>query len=92
MRDLQRAVSVSADDGLKLRNARIANAVKCVPPQNKPLPAEIRTATRIWPTSCAGLRACGCSSPWAAWPTRRYCWRGTCRARALLSRMPPNIA
>ncbi len=37
-----RAVSVSADDPLKLRNARISNAVKCLPPQNKPLPDEIR--------------------------------------------------
>jgi uracil-DNA glycosylase len=36
------AVSVSVDDGLELKNVRIANAVKCVPPQNKPLPAEIR--------------------------------------------------
>jgi uracil-DNA glycosylase family 4 len=35
--------SVSADDGLRLKGARIANSVKCVPPQNKPLPAEIRT-------------------------------------------------
>jgi|SRR5581483_4655671 len=35
--------SVSADDGLKLQGARIANAVKCVPPENKPLPEEIRT-------------------------------------------------
>ena len=35
--------SVSADDGLQLRGARIVNAVKCVPPENKPLPAEIRT-------------------------------------------------
>ena len=34
--------SVSADDALQLRNARIANAVKCVPPANKPLPDEIR--------------------------------------------------
>jgi uracil-DNA glycosylase family 4 len=34
--------SVSADDGLQLRNARITNAVKCVPPENKPLPDEIR--------------------------------------------------
>jgi uracil-DNA glycosylase family 4 len=34
--------SVSADDGLELRNARIVNAVKCVPPENKPLPDEIR--------------------------------------------------
>jgi uracil-DNA glycosylase family 4 len=38
-----RSESISADDGLKLQNARIANAVKCVPPENKPLPDEIRT-------------------------------------------------
>jgi uracil-DNA glycosylase family 4 len=37
-----RSESVSADDGLQLRNARIVNAVKCLPPQNKPLPDEIR--------------------------------------------------
>jgi uracil-DNA glycosylase family 4 len=30
-----------ADDGLQLRNCRISNAVRCVPPQNKPLPSEI---------------------------------------------------
>ena len=34
--------SVSAEDGLTLVNARIVNSVKCVPPQNKPLPGEIR--------------------------------------------------
>jgi uracil-DNA glycosylase family 4 len=34
--------SLSSDDGLELKCARIANAVKCVPPQNKPLPAEVR--------------------------------------------------
>jgi uracil-DNA glycosylase family 4 len=37
-----RATSVAADDPLELRNARITNAVKCLPPQNKPLPEEIR--------------------------------------------------
>jgi uracil-DNA glycosylase family 4 len=37
-----RAVSIAADDGLELVGARITNAVKCVPPGNKPLPAEIR--------------------------------------------------
>jgi len=37
-----RALSASADDGLTLSNARIVNAVKCVPPENKPLPQEIR--------------------------------------------------
>jgi uracil-DNA glycosylase family 4 len=35
--------SISLDDGLKLQGTRIANAVKCVPPENKPLPEEIRT-------------------------------------------------
>lgn len=31
------------DDGLKLIDARITNAVRCVPPENKPTPAEIKT-------------------------------------------------
>ena len=31
------------DDGLTLVNARIANAVRCVPPENKPTPQEIKT-------------------------------------------------
>jgi uracil-DNA glycosylase family 4 len=35
--------SVSADDGLTLVNARITNAVKCLPPGNKPLPEEMRS-------------------------------------------------
>ncbi len=35
------------DDGLKLVDCRIANAVHCVPPQNKPLPAEINTCRRL---------------------------------------------
>lgn len=30
----------SADDGLILRGCRITNAVRCVPPENKPTPAE----------------------------------------------------
>ena len=35
------------DDGLTLRNCRIANAVHCVPPQNKPLPLEINTCRQF---------------------------------------------
>ncbi|MGB8602777.1 MAG: uracil-DNA glycosylase [Rhizomicrobium sp.] len=31
------------DDGLSLKGVCIANAVRCVPPENKPLPIEIRT-------------------------------------------------
>lgn len=34
--------SLSADDGLRLIGCRITNAVKCLPPANKPEPAEIR--------------------------------------------------
>ena len=35
--------SESVDDGLKLINCRITNAVKCLPPDNKPVGAEINT-------------------------------------------------
>ena len=31
------------DDGLQLKGCRIVNGVRCVPPQNKPTPIEIRT-------------------------------------------------
>jgi uracil-DNA glycosylase family 4 len=34
--------STSRDDGLKLMDAYISAAVRCVPPDNKPLPEEIR--------------------------------------------------
>jgi uracil-DNA glycosylase family 4 len=37
-----RPVSVSRDDGLELRHCRITNAVKCLPPANKPTPEEVR--------------------------------------------------
>ena len=36
-------VSLSADDDLQLINCRITNAVKCLPPQNKPVASEINT-------------------------------------------------
>ena len=35
-------VSASRTDSLTLVNARIVNSVKCVPPENRPLPLEIR--------------------------------------------------
>ena len=40
------ALSQAADDPLVLNNCRISNAVKCLPPQNKPLPEEIRSCNR----------------------------------------------
>ena len=36
-----------ADDGLVLQGCAITNAVRCVPPQNKPLPLEIATCRRF---------------------------------------------
>lgn len=33
--------SISAEDGLRLFNCRITNAVKCLPPENKPINSEI---------------------------------------------------
>ena len=35
------------DDSLHLANARIPNAVRCVPPENKPTPAEINTCRKF---------------------------------------------
>ncbi len=37
-----RPVSSSATDGLRLKDCRITNAVKCLPPANRPLPDEVR--------------------------------------------------
>ena len=48
-------VSSSADDGLRLRGCRITNAVKCVPPQNRPTPAEIATCSAFLSAELAGL-------------------------------------
>jgi len=44
------AESVSADDSLTLTNCRITNAVKCLPPDNKPVGAEINTCNRFLAT------------------------------------------
>ena len=41
-----RPESVARDDGLELSDCRITNAVKCLPPENKPEPAEIRICNR----------------------------------------------
>jgi uracil-DNA glycosylase family 4 len=36
-----------SDDGFELVGVRISNAVRCVPPENKPLPIEIRTCRQF---------------------------------------------
>lgn len=43
------------EDGLTLTGARIVNAVRCVPPQNKPTPEEIRTCRRFLAAAIAEM-------------------------------------
>lgn len=43
------------DDSLRLKGCVILNSVKCLPPQNKPLPAEISTCRRYYEASLARL-------------------------------------
>ncbi|WP_334438622.1 uracil-DNA glycosylase [Bradyrhizobium sp. AZCC 1610] len=43
------------DDGLKLVDCRISNAVRCVPPQNKPLPVEINTCRQFLAATIATM-------------------------------------
>jgi uracil-DNA glycosylase family 4 len=47
--------SVSADDPLELRGARITNSVKCLPPENKPLPSEIANCSAYLRAELAAL-------------------------------------
>jgi len=49
--------SVSLDDGLQLIDCRITNAVKCLPPGNKPEPGEIRACNRFLAAEIEALPA-----------------------------------
>ena len=48
-------ISTSADDPLRLHGCRITNAVKCVPPENRPLPVEVRTCNGYLQQELAAL-------------------------------------
>jgi len=47
--------SISHDDGLQLTGARITNAVKCLPPDNKPVGAEINACNDFLGSELRGL-------------------------------------
>ena len=47
--------SLSADDGLRLQGCRITNAVKCLPPQNKPQGAEVNACNGFLKQELADL-------------------------------------
>jgi len=52
--------SISIDDGLQLIGCRITNAVKCLPPANKPEPGEIRECNRFLAAEIAALPEQAC--------------------------------
>ena len=66
-------------DGLTLRDCRVTNAVKCLPPQNKPLRWKSRTATAISPPTSHCCRVVQRCWRWAASRTTRRC--GALRAK-----------
>ena len=45
-----------ADDGLTLQNCRITNAVRCVPPQNKPITSEVVACSKFLQDELTKLR------------------------------------
>jgi uracil-DNA glycosylase family 4 len=45
-----------ADDGLTLAQCRISNAVRCVPPENKPVPAEIASCRPFLVAEIAAMK------------------------------------
>jgi uracil-DNA glycosylase len=49
------AYGASIDDGLRLVSCAITNAVRCVPPQNKPMPSEIRSCRPFLAATIAAL-------------------------------------
>lgn len=44
------------DDGFELVNARVTNAVRCVPPENKPTPAEAKTCNPFLVNELAAMK------------------------------------
>ena len=50
-----RPESVSADDGLRLTGCRITNAVRCLPPENKPTGDEVRRCNGYLAAELQGL-------------------------------------
>ena len=52
-------VASARDDGLALIGCRITNAVKCLPPANKPAPAEVRACNAYLAADLARLPAGG---------------------------------
>ena len=74
------------DDGLRLLDCRVTNAVRCVPPENKPVGAEVAACRPFLQSEIADMPTCASSSPWAFSPTLRF-WPGS-RCEKALTRSP----
>ena len=60
-----------ADDALELVDARITNGVRCVPPENKPTPAEINTCREFLVPTIVGMQKLRVIVALGRSPTRR---------------------
>jgi uracil-DNA glycosylase family 4 len=67
-----------ADDGLELVDCMITNAVRCVPPENKPLPVEINTCRQFLTAQIAAMPKLR-----AIFALGRIAHESVCRALAL---------
>jgi uracil-DNA glycosylase len=72
--------SVSVDDGLELRDAFVAAAVRCAPPANKPLPSERDNCLPYAAEELALLK------PWVIVCLGAYAWDAACRLHGLRPR------
>ena len=54
-----RPASEHRDDPLRLRHCRITNAVKCLPPENKPIGAEVRNCNEYLASEVAAVASGG---------------------------------
>lgn len=76
-----RPEAVSCDDGLALRGCRITNAVKCLPPQNRPSGEEVGTCNRFLAAELEGFVAGG--RPAVVLALGRVAHQAVLRARGL---------
>src|SRR3954467_3498937 len=80
----------SPGDGLQLNGAVILNAVKCLPPANKPEPREIATCRTYFEVALGALRTSAWCSRWVRSRMSRQLARWAFRLRRPSSDMAPK--
>ena len=69
------------DDGLRLVDCLISNAVRCVPPQNKPLPAEIGNCRQFLAATLSAMPHLRALVALGGWRMTRLSKRSSCAAQ-----------